>query len=357
MTDTFLNDLTAFINDNPDINSTTKKNYLNTLKAIRGFHIENITENVDKIIEGLNNKYKNILSRKVNLINFTNVLVKSGMNLRHPEMYEILEKKGKELKTDVEKLIGENQGTEHQQDHIMEWDDIIDVWNKKKDTLDTMDRLLVAVYTMFMPQRVMEFMNMKIIYEMPETLPTEGDYVYINLSEKSGSFIFNTFKTAKKMGTQKNDISTELVNEIILSLEKQPRDYLFVNNENQPFKIVNSFNKWMLRKFQHIFDGKRIKSSLLRKSYITEHVDMTKTENEREEIAKIMKHSKNTQIGNYRIVKQKKEEPKKEEIKQENDDGDDIRNMIMDDIRNVVNTIMNGMTTKELYKFYRTLKP
>lgn len=125
---------------------------------------------------------------------------------------------------------------------------------------------------------------------------------YIDMSTIPYNFILRDYKTAKLYKTKTIPLLKEICYQIDTSLEKRPRQYLFVNPETkQLFADRSSFGKYanlMLRRcFGNNFSGGR----LLRHTYVSDaDLDFRNLNNiERTNIANVMGNTQDTIQFNY----------------------------------------------------------
>ena len=167
------------------------------------------------------------------------------------------------------------------------YDDVMEVYRKLKNDVDLfkdkpkkkisekeyqklLDYMVLSLYILIPPRRNKDFMNMNLIRgQKLDTLPKEVNY--LDLDNKL--FIFNDFKTKKKIGQQKLEIPDDLFNVIqIYYLKFYPTKILkkkkiyapfLVNHIGEPLTHINSITK-ILNKIFH----KKVGSSLLRHIYL-----------------------------------------------------------------------------------------
>jgi integrase len=81
-----------------------------------------------------------------------------------------------------------------------------------------------------------------------------------------------------------------------MSLEKEPRDYLFVNKKGEKYSTANAWNKWANRAIKLLTGNQQIQLRTLRHIYIShllKNNDLTR--GERKKIAEKMGHTVDTQ--------------------------------------------------------------
>jgi hypothetical protein len=150
-------------------------------------------------------------------------------------------------------------------------------------------RLLLSMYTLIPPVRA-DYHSTQIV--------RAGEKInypnYILIDDTNIKLVITEYKTSKIYGSIIYDsLPQELFNEIVLSLQKQPRKFLFVNARNEPF-TRDAFSKWSSRVLEQLFNVV-MTLTIIRHLYITS-IDMNKTSvKELEKISKKMGHSVLTQ--------------------------------------------------------------
>ena len=137
-----------------------------------------------------------------------------------------------------------------------------------------------------------DYDQMQIRDEEPSNM-NDGNWLILG---KKNAFYFNDFKTAKVYGRIEIPLPKELVNQIHMSLEKEPRDYLFVNKKGEKYSTANAWNKWANRAIKLLTGNQQIQLRTLRHIYIShllKNNDLTR--GERKKIAEKMGHTVDTQ--------------------------------------------------------------
>lgn len=193
----------------------------------------------------------------------------------------------------IEERYKTNAPTEKQTNGYVPYQEIIE----KRDTLrkGSNERLILAMYTYIKPLRA-DFNQIRLY----KTLSKNHEPNYIHMKKTGCILVLNEYKTAKTHGTYEKELPKELCQEINDSLEINPRDYLFETTDNKPFDKTNSFNKYVNRTLQRIFN-KPLTISLIRHAYIATLDFNTLTIKEKEEIAKEMCHTLRLQ-DQYRLI-------------------------------------------------------
>jgi len=122
---------------------------------------------------------------------------------------------------------------------------------EKRDELPSgsNERLLLSMYTMIPPCRA-DYFATQIVKD--DELPTQKNYIHFKGNDYA-ECIINDFKTAKTYKQIKYVLPPELISEILTSLKKNPRSYLFINTKGEPH-TRNSFVLWTRRCLTRIFE-------------------------------------------------------------------------------------------------------
>ena len=151
-------------------------------------------------------------------------------------------------------------------------------------------RLLISLYTMIPPIRG-DFGNMKVndtVLDDPK-----GNYLVTSTPPR---IILNEYKTYRKYSQIEIPIPEELMNELRASLDRKPRDYVFVNRRGEPY-IRASFVSWADYNLKKCF-GPDFSLSMFRHIYLSRpDLGLDKmTLGERKHLAHQMGHDVPTQM-------------------------------------------------------------
>lgn len=159
--------------------------------------------------------------------------------------------------------------------------------------LDLLQQYLVlSIYSgKYFPPVRNDFSDMKIIDEKDYNPERDTKNYFVN-KKPTPYFILNSYKTARKYGTQKIEIKNiNLKNLIKKWIQYNPTEYFLINTSNKSPMTSNGISKYI----QKIFNRKRnknISSSLLRSIYITAQYEKNLNIKNKKELAKDMLHSK-----------------------------------------------------------------
>jgi integrase len=162
------------------------------------------------------------------------------------------------------------------------------------------DRLLFAMYGLIPPMRA-DFNRVRI-YE--DTVPDNPEANYILIKTRRGKtptarLHIGEYKTARSYGVIDELLPTELVREIMGSLETHPREWLFQGRNKEPY-TPNQFSKMTAKVFKEAL-GKPLTVQILRHSFLS-GLDWNKlTLEDRTALGKAMGHSP-TQGDRYRWI-------------------------------------------------------
>jgi hypothetical protein len=152
--------------------------------------------------------------------------------------------------------------------------------------------LITALYLLLPPIRL-DYAPMKIIKRKDEM--EDGQNYLLNLSRNKKRFIIQEFKNSKNMGTQEIEIPKQLNSIINNWLKINKTDNFLLNNRGGTLSS-NGLGKAITKAFKPL--NKNINLGLLRKIYISEHIDKDAIK-KAEMLAKQMHHSPQVQQDVY----------------------------------------------------------
>lgn len=195
---------------------------------------------------------------------------------------------------EIDERYRRNEPTDRQKEAFVPFADIV----RARDTLQkgSAERLLFSMYTYIPPLRC-DFNKLRIYHQMVPSNNTEKNYILLKGAESK--LVLNEFKTERKSQGYEKLLGEELLKEIEASLENDPRTWLFMDRNGQPYS-AKSYTQWANRVFAKVLH-KPMTVSLIRHSYINSLDFNTLTVAQKEEIAKDMAHTVGTQ-DRYRLI-------------------------------------------------------
>lgn len=172
----------------------------------------------------------------------------------------------------------------------------------KRDELPvgSSERLLLSMYTMIPPCRA-DYFSTQIVRD--NEIPTQKNYIRLKGTDYA-ECIITDFKTAKTYKQIKHIFPPQLISELLASLQKTPRSYLFINTKGEPH-TRNSFVLWTRRCLSRIFETD-FTLVFFRHAFITDYITnkitSQTTDAEIKEISDKMGHSPEMFRG-YKWVK------------------------------------------------------
>jgi hypothetical protein len=150
---------------------------------------------------------------------------------------------------------------------------------------------VLSLYTDIQPRRNADYLQMYIVKKYNDKMPTTMNYYDI----ATGSFIFNAYKTAKKYGTQREELTEPLKAAIGMFLKYHPLwrgaakrkpepVKLLVDATGAPITAANAITRILNRIF-----GKKVGSSMLRHIFLSDKYGDALTEMKKDSAA--MGHS------------------------------------------------------------------
>jgi hypothetical protein len=153
------------------------------------------------------------------------------------------------------------------------------------------ERLLLSFYTVIEPIRA-DYYATEILTSPTQT-PTEENYIIFTPTQ--ATIIVKDFKTKAKYEKIENILPPELYEELKLSLQIQPRKYLFTTPENPSMPFNRKlFSNWACRTLTRTLK-QPMTLTALRHLYITNKIQSKTPTSELKEIAKKMGHSRDMQ--------------------------------------------------------------
>ena len=216
----------------------------------------------------------------------------------HYELYKVWKSELELIKLPIkEKYLG-NKPTAKQEKALVSFERICEV----RDGLakGSLERLLLCMYTMIPPVR--SDYAFLCIYRRRVLSKAVSDSNYLLIYSKIRmEVVLNSYKTSAKYKEIRIKLPLELCEEILLSLEKQPRDYLFVSKRGGcPYGDLKygerAYNAWANYLLKRLF-GDRFSLTMFRHIYIS-RPDLAlhlKTGLEQDELARLMGHSADIQ--------------------------------------------------------------
>ena len=219
-----------------------------------------------------------------------------GMIQNKSELYNKWRELHREIKEPINKAKQTNEPNKRQQEAYISFNELEKIRDKLDDT--DISKLLIGMYTYIPPVRS-DYDKLLIINfkEEDKMMNNEDNYMVFDEKNKMYYIVLRKYKTSKTYKNIKIDLPKELIKLIKISLNEKPRDYLFIQKNNQPYDKPNTFNKWANRKLKAVIGKPNFSLTTLRHIYITR--DDLKLERQsgtdRNEIAQIMGHSIATQ--------------------------------------------------------------
>ena len=196
------------------------------------------------------------------------------------------------IKDPIDKMYLSNEPNDKQKKAFVSYDELLKIREKLPE--GSFQRLLLYMYTSIPPVRS-DYYKTKIYKKKPSSDVSETNYIVMVTKPY---LVLNKYKTAKTYKTIIIDIPDDLKKEIEKSLEKYPRDYLFVSTQNNlPYKNENTFNKWANRSLKSILNKDGFSLTMLRHIFVS-RPDLKlneKTGLEQQKIASKMGHNVSTQ--------------------------------------------------------------
>jgi len=247
-------------------------------------------ENVDKVLSDLTSKYAptTIRSYFISICSLLSSLLEKGSKMEgsaairslYDKYYPILISQNKSLSTNNTKSEKQEENWISQEDVLQTQQKVqnqaIDIINASPDNkfrpkawMDVLDWVIISIFTLIPPRRILDYCQMDIVETLPEEdEDDEGDKNY--WVKSTNKFIFKNYKTAGTYKTQIVKIPEKLgqVLQVYLDLrsDKEENNIPFLVDGNGK-AIRENYN---ITKYLNNIFGKKVSVNMLRNIYLTD---------------------------------------------------------------------------------------
>jgi hypothetical protein len=184
-----------------------------------------------------------------------------------------------------------NIPTEKQVLSMLKWGDII----KVRDGLEygSNEHLLLCMHTYVPPRRQLDYARMRV-YTDPDVDPLKDENYCQLFNRRLGApvLFYHEYKNAKYFRDFLNkEVPIELLKVVASSLEKYPREYLFVNQKSGDLYNTQVFTTFANRVLKKVFDNEHVSVNTLRHSFVNYIARKQITFSDRKRIARKMGHT------------------------------------------------------------------
>ncbi len=317
--------LTEKIKKANDISDSSVKVYTQNLKNlyryITGENIEVIEDkhlikfkDIKNVLKALN-KFKDSTIKNY----LVAVLIAFKLSDKYNKEIEVYNKHIAELQSKVNDYYDENKKSQNQKTNWLEYKEVLNVLqelktevnNKKlleKDNLTTRELDLLQQYLVLslysgargIPPLRNDYSNMEIIKE--QDLKDKKGNFFVLRTKGNPYFLIQEYKTSKKYGTEKIEISNKILKQLIKNwLKYNDTEYFLINPTTKTPMTPNGISKYISKIFKKRRD-KTISSSLLRSIYITNKYKDNLSTKEKKDLAEDMLHSKTMSENVYNKI-------------------------------------------------------
>ena len=302
-------------NKKVNANKKTFIKYLDTIQRLRRiyfnikdtkvkvYHDFDWLKDTEKVIKIITEKYSNpnSLSTMMNAISAT-----LGRLAKYQDVYLNTYKNLNIALANNKKQIQlekENQLTPQEKNSFMEWNDILNLEQKIKES-NPENLAIYYIYTQIPPRRVGDYSSLIIQQEGPasagraeleDSKADDNNQNFVILNNKRNKvqkIILNQYKTAKKYGQYIIEPVPSKLSKAIIDLIKEKGikngEYLFQNSNGKPYGESFSFR---IKKLFIDITGKGITVNTLRHSFISHHLQGKVSDLKKAQYAKQMAHS------------------------------------------------------------------
>lgn len=154
------------------------------------------------------------------------------------------------------------------------------------------EHLLFSIFTYLAPRRQQDYFRVRVVTQRPYPRKLVELPAYLDLTIQPPRLTINQYKTAKKYNAWKKDLTdTELLHIIHTSLEREPREYLFVQSNGEPFSTPHAFTVFSNRTLKKYLGPHVTVNSLRHAATKASLTDPKHSYQQQEDYAKDMGHS------------------------------------------------------------------
>jgi len=292
----FINDLTTQLKEKKNLSESSIKTYIRNLLKLNldePFKNFNFLKDI-KVIQHRLESYKENTKRNylISIVSVLSIYDKPVIKKLHDKYYDLMMAKSDQIKKDVKP----NEMTETQEKNWMSWEDVLKKYKELGEIVDgfvdkkgisdeqynvLLSYVILSLYILQSPRRNKDYQIMKITNDYSK-LDKEHikEHNYLDLSKKD--FVFNSYKTSSKYGTQRIAITDDLWKVLVkyfkhhklMSLRKLNKQFVLASNDDNDMFLINRNGSPLdkvnsiTRILNKVFD-KAIGSSMLRHIYLT----------------------------------------------------------------------------------------
>lgn len=285
---------------NPKTRENYKTRLTTLLRKLEAPSLLDVLQKPDIYYPKLQAAYPSLTTRK-NMVTPLLSLIREDTELRTSEEFEEARTRWKKLHDDLHKhqdaRIRRSEPADKQIAKYTSFEEIETKYEELKKAgghttrRESMQFVLLSILVHLRPKRA----DLGTVHIFVDTDPNRKDINYVVLRNKGVSFLaMNLYKTSKHYATVEEDLPDALKRDIVRSLKRWPREYLFVKENMEPMSN-NTYSHFVSSTFEDLF-GRGTGVSLLRHIYISEKLNLDNmTLEEQEEEARYMLHTSGLQ--------------------------------------------------------------
>lgn len=240
----------------------------------------------------------------------------SKISISHPEIHQ---KWTRNYFQPLSKRVSEQRETNlptiKQEKSRLTWSKVLSTYKKfKRNNWGSIDLVFLSMCVLIPVRRQADYSKVLISHDanQSEEEKSEGTTGWIDMYLEKPQITIHVYKTSKTYNKWIKEIPDKLLKVIKKSLEKHPRNYLLVNNNNKPWNSVNSFTQYYNRFLKKVFNNPAVSLNSLRHSYASHLQTLNLSIGERRLISTDMGHSLETNM--IYVFKPEKKDKKKIKI-------------------------------------------
>lgn len=297
---------------NANVKQITKENYMFIIRRIKQITQQNIDEfmktpqtTYNKLIQGIKDEATGMANNKTLKLMIATVLA----IMKHSDTKKtnkVLYSKWYTLYMAVSKNVDEEEkssvATGRLKNGFILWEEI----SQTRDILErkayaSQDHLILSMYTYLPPRRQEDYYRVEVVQTVDQDLDSDISG-RIRMDQQPVAMEIYLYKTAKSYNDWLVELPLDLLTIIRASLTRQPRRYLFVQQNGEPYKSYTQFRKMTNRVFKRLF-GEHVTLNSIRHAGAQQNLlNARKSMSEQHKYAEGMGHKYDTHQRYRKIV-------------------------------------------------------
>jgi hypothetical protein len=256
-----------FVTKNVFIKENTKLTYITNLKRLSSkvcnAPLHDVIYQPEKYAPIIEQNVKSLDSIKSIITSILVVIRNSDIKYLYQHIYNAWYKPFKRVKQQLARNFVEQKPTDKHTASFVPWEHILEARNQIP--YGSKEHLWLSITTMIPPRRQLDWYKVRI-YTDPDDKPVH-DHNLIHIGYQNPFISLVHYKTAKYFKRWFKQVPKDLLDVIRSSLKQNPREWLFVMRNKEPFTNSMVFTSWSNSVFKKILGNEHVSMNTLRHAY------------------------------------------------------------------------------------------